>query len=64
MKPLLRRRRETKDLRRVEAVGGNHSPDLGPLARQCTGLVEEHCVDLAQEVECAPVLNQDTFLRT
>ncbi len=54
---------EAQQLRRTEAVGGDHPPDLGPFPRQCAGLVEQHGVDLAQEVECPPVLDEDAFLR-
>ena len=64
MKPPLCRRSEAQDVQRIEAVGGNHPPDLRPLPRQCAGLVEQHRVDLAQQVERAPVFDQDTLLRT
>ena len=37
--------------------------DLGSLARQSAGLVEQHRVDFAQQVERAPVFDQNTLLR-
>ena len=63
MKPALRPRSEAEDLTRIETVGGNYPPNFRPLTGQCAGLVEQHCVDLPQQVERAPVLDQDALLR-
>src|SRR5271156_3723190 len=62
MKPPLRRRSKAQDLQRGEAGGGDHPTDFRSLARQRTGLVEEDRVDLAEEVERAPVLDEDPLL--
>ena len=62
MKPPLRRRGKAEDFQRIETVGGDHPSDLRPLARQCAGLVEEYRIDLAEQVESAPVLDEDPLL--
>src|SRR6516164_7419481 len=42
---------EPNNLDRPKTIGADHPPDFGPLARQCAGLVEEHGIDLAQQIE-------------
>src|ERR1700737_1882657 len=44
----LRRGSEAQDLQWTKAVGANHPPNLGPLAGQGAGLVEQHRIALAQ----------------
>ena len=59
----LRRGREAQDLPWTKAVGANYPPDFGPIAGQGAGLVEQHRIDLRQQIERPPVLDQDAPLR-
>ena len=45
-----------------EPLHGDHPPDLGPLAGQRAGLVEQHRVDLVHQIERPAVLDEDTLL--
>ena len=55
-------RGEPEDLVRREALGGDDPADLGPLAGQGAGLVEEDRVDLVHQLQGPAVLDQDALV--
>ena len=63
MEPALGGGGETQDLLRRVPIGGDHEPDFRPFAGQRAGLVEQHGVHLAEQIQGAAVLDQHAALR-